>query len=159
MAEDRIERGLSLIFEGIGLLHAEFPLRQFTIDGRLVGDIGEIVAAAEYDIALDAIGAATHDGTTSTGRRVSVKATFQDELTFGRTPDLYLGIKLYRDGRHEVIFNGPGGVIYEAFRHRAGIGEKLLRFPNSRLRALSSCVSAADRVMRRIDMPSVKHSS
>jgi hypothetical protein len=150
MARDRIEAALAHIFEGITLLQAEFPLRQFTIDGRLVGDIGEIIAAAEFEVDLDIVGAAGYDGTTSDGRRVQIKCTFQDALTFGRTPDLYLGLKLYRDGRHEVIFNGPGRIIFDEFRGRAGIGERLLRFPNNRLRELSATVPEAERIRPRI---------
>lgn len=43
-----IECALSSIFAGIRLLKAAFPQKEFTIDGRLVGDIGEVIAAIEY---------------------------------------------------------------------------------------------------------------
>jgi len=71
-------------------------------------------------------------------RDVQIKATFQDHLTFRTVADLYLGIKLFEDGKHEVIFNGPGRIIYSRYAHRQGIGLKLLRFPISVLRQLSA---------------------
>ena len=103
--------------------------REFTIDGRLVGDIGEIIAALEYDVVLYEISQPDHDGTTSAGRRVQIKAKFKDSLTFKTVPDYYLGFKLFPDGRHEEIFNGPGNVIYERYKHLKGIGTQLLSFP------------------------------
>jgi hypothetical protein len=150
MTQDRIAEALKSIFYGIGLLQQSFSNRQFTIDGRLVGDIGEIIAAAEFDITLDETSQAKHDGVTSDGRKVQVKATFKDSLTYRTEPDYYLGLQLFRDGRHEVVFNGPGRIIGEAFRHRQGIGEALLSFPVSRLRKLSATIPEFDRIPRRI---------
>jgi hypothetical protein len=145
----RIEEALALIFRGIEILQKEFSHRRFTIDGRLVGDIGEIIAAAEFDIRLDDVSRAVHDGRTSTGRGVQIKATFQDHLTFKTTPELYLGFRLSRDGTHEVVFNGPGQIIFDHYAYRAGVGEKLLRFPNSVLKRLSAGIPDNLRVPKR----------
>ena len=46
---ESITEGLALIFKGIDRLREAFPNRAFTIDGRLVGDVGEVIAALEYD--------------------------------------------------------------------------------------------------------------
>ena len=104
---------------------------------------------------LDETSQATHDGVTSNGRRVQIKATFKDSLTFRTEPDYYLGLRLFREGGHEVIFNGPGQVIREAFGHRKGFGKALLSFPNSRLRGLSKKVREEDRIPRRRN--SIRH--
>jgi hypothetical protein len=149
MSAKQIEEALGHIFRGIGMLQTEFSQRRFTIDGRLVGDIGEIIAAAEFDIELDDVSQAVHDGRTSAGRAVQIKATFQNDLTFKTTPELYLGFKLFQDGRHEVVFNGPGQIIFDHYGHRAGIGSKLLRFPNSILKKLSADIPDNLRVPKR----------
>lgn len=150
MAHEQVAEALKSIFHGIALLQQNFSNRQFTIDGRLVGDIGEIIAAAEFDISLDETSQAKHDGVTSDGRKVQIKATFKDSLTFRTEPDYYLGLRLFRDGRHEVVFNGPGKVITAAFGHRQGFGEALLSFPVSRLRELSATVAEEDRIPLRM---------
>src|SRR4030042_3520704 len=98
-----IAEALKLIFQGISQLKRAFPGKEFTIDGRLVGDIGEVIAALEYDINLYSVLVAGHDGKTSDGRRVQIKATFKDSLTFKTVPEYYLGFKLYENGRHEEI--------------------------------------------------------
>ena len=149
MAQQGVARGLKLILQGIGILQHSFSNRKFTIDGRLVGDIGEIIAAAEFDIKLDETSQSRHDGETSDGRKVQIKATFKDSLTFRSVPDYYLGLKLNWDGTHEVIFNGPGHVISEHYSHRKGIGEILLSFQLAKLRELSATVADRDRVPRR----------
>lgn len=144
-----LNEGLSLIFRGIERLTEAFPGRRFTIDGRLVGDVGEVLAELEYDLTLHEVSQPDYDAETPDGRRVQIKATFKDSLTFTTTPDYYLGFKLNRDGTYEEIYNGPGLPIFEKFAHRSGIGAKLLSFPNQALRELSASVAPEDRIAKR----------
>jgi len=149
MTRAAITDALRQIFQGIKQLENAFPNRAFTIDGRLVGDIGEVIAALEYDLVLHGTSQPTHDADTADGRQVQIKATFKESLTFRRVPDYYLGFKLYEDGRHEEVFNGPGGLIYDRYATRKGIGETLLSFPISELRKLSTQVPEHERIPRR----------
>lgn len=151
--KNRLKVALASIFEGIDQLQAIAPNRRFTIDGRLVGGIGEIIAATEFDIILDEVSQERHDGVTSNGKKVQVKATFQNSLTIRKEPELYLGLKLYKDGRYDVIYNGPGHILTTAFGHRKGYGEVLHSFPIKKLEALSKTVNEEDRVPRRDTAP------
>ena len=144
-----IEEALTSIFRGIERLHEAFPSRRFTIDGRLVGDIGEVIAQLEYDLTLDRVSMRDHDAQMPNGRRIQIKATFKDSLTFKTRPDYYLGFKLYQDGRFEEVFNGPGKLILEKYSYRKDIGSKLISIPIKGLRALSGQVGDANRVPRR----------
>jgi hypothetical protein len=146
---DTISKALTSIFQGIEILTTAFPNRRFTIDGRLVGDIGEIIAALEYDIALDEKSQPDYDGQTSDGRKVQIKATFKESLTFTTVPDYYLGFKLSADGSYEEIYNGPGQILYTRYSHRKGIGATLLSFPISELRELSKAVVSGERIPKR----------
>ena len=146
--------GLSLIFQGIERLTTAFPGRRFTIDGRLVGDIGEVIAELEYDLKLHEVSQPEYDAVTPDGRRVQIKATFKDSLTFTTTPDYYLGFKLNRDGTYEEVYNGPGLPIFQKYSHRSGIGTKLLSFPNQVLRELSRSVPQQETIAKRTVPPS-----
>jgi hypothetical protein len=146
---DIITKALAAIFASIEQLREAFPGKEFTIDGRLVGDIGEVIAALEYDIKLYEIQQADHDGETLDGKRVQVKATFKDSLTFKTVPDYYLGFKLSENGGYEEVFNGPGRVIFERYKRRKGIGEALLSFPNRELKNLSNDVPQIERIRRK----------
>lgn len=144
-----INEALELIFQGIDRLKQAFPNRVFTIDGRLVGDIGEVIAALEYDMTVHDVSQAKHDGVTPDGRLVQVKATFKESLTFKSIPEWYLGFKLHPSGEYEEIYNGPGELIYERYSHRKGIGKSLLSFPVAELRKISATVPAGQRIARR----------
>ncbi len=149
MPHHAISDALHKIFEGIDDLKAAFGKRSFTIDGRLVGDVGEVIAAIEYDIQLHDSIQPCHDGATSDGRKVQIKATFKDCLTFRTVPEYYLGLKLHRNGSYEEVFNGPGKVIYDYYVKRKGIGKSLLSFPISVLRCLSDVIQEKERIPRR----------
>lgn len=149
MSHESIDAALKQIFSGITQLQEAFPGRAFTIDGRLVGDIGEVIAEIEYDLVLDEVSQPGYDATTPDGRRVQIKATFKDSLTFRTVPDYYLGFKLSEDGTFEEIFNGPGSMIHERYGHRSGIGENLLSFPLSVMRKLSAAVAPDQRIQKR----------
>lgn len=144
-----IAQALHQIFAGIKTLTDAFPSKPFTIDGRLVGDIGEVIAALDYDVKLYEELRAGHDGETSQGWKVQIKATFKDKLTFRTTPDYYLGLQLFPDGSFKEIYNGPGDMILNRYKHRAGIGKQLLSFPIGELTALSSRIPATQKIALR----------
>jgi hypothetical protein len=60
-----------------------------------------------------------------------------------------LGFKLFPDGRHEEVFNGPGRVIFDRYASRANIGRELLPFPIKELQRLSADVPEAQRIPKR----------
>lgn len=145
---ENIAKGLSLIFQGIKQLQEAFDHRAFTVDGRLVGDVGEVVAEINYELLLDKKSRKGYDAKTLDGRDIQIKATFKNALTFRYVPELYLGFKLHEDGTFEEVFNGPGSLIYERFSTRKGIGVDLLSFPLAALRLLSKQVPPEQRVQR-----------
>ncbi|MCB4791339.1 MAG: hypothetical protein LHV68_05570 [Elusimicrobia bacterium] len=145
-----LAKSLALIFKGIKGLRDTFNNeRQFTIDGRLVGDIGEVIVAIEYKVVLDKTSQPCYDATSLDGRRVQIKATFQNQLTFKIVPDYYIGLKLNENGTYEEVYNGPGKYIRERYSKRKGIGVNLLRFPVSELKKLQTNVNKDEKIPRR----------
>ena len=104
-----------------------------------------MLAELKYDLTLDEVSAPDHDAQMRDGRRVQIKATFKNSLTFKKCPDYYLGLKLYQNGKFDEVFNGPGLLILKRYSYRRGIGKKQLSFPIRNLRALSAQVGDADR--------------
>ena len=71
-----VKEALRQIFSGIDLLKSNSRSgRKFTIDSRLVGDIGEVIAEREFELTLDEVSRKGHDAKTADGRDVQVKAT------------------------------------------------------------------------------------
>lgn len=123
----------------------------FTLDGRLVGDIGEVVAEELFQIELHEKLMHYYDAVTTyePTLNVQIKATFKDSLTYNHAPDYYIGIKLYANGDHSVVYNGPGKYIQEEFEHRKGIGKDLLSFPVKKLEEISQRIKESERIRRK----------
>lgn len=147
---ETIQKALENIFSGIRLLKKALPEKEFTIDGRLVGDIGEALVQRDYDVKLFDLLVKGYDGETSDGKLVQIKATFKDSLTFRSVPDFYIGIKINEDGTYREIYNGPGFKIKKRYGHRKGFGKKLLSFPISVLSELSEEVPETQKIAKRV---------
>ena len=158
MREERLgklELEIKRLNKAVDSLKKLYPSKKsgFTLDGRLVGDIGEAVAEELFQIELyeglkrhyDAI--TTYDPQLN----VQIKATFKESLTYNHSPHYYIGIKLFHNGDFRVIYNGPGKYIYEEYKHRKGIGTKLLSFPIKRLECISNTIDEAEKIEYRDD--------
>ena len=94
--------------------------KQFSLDGKLVGDIGEVLAAEKYGLKLLNENAPVHDAEEiATGRMVQIKSSFKGYCYFpfgdDRIPEYFLGIVIDEDGKIEELFNGPGSFIVEHY--------------------------------------------
>lgn len=122
--------------------------KQFTLDGRLVGDIGEVLAEEFYDIKLFEDLQKHHDATCSDGRHVQIKATMKKSLTFpvDHIPLYYIGIQIHSNGEFTEIFNGPGAVAWEAVKNRKATKTNLHSVSISALSKLNATVKDSDRI-------------
>jgi hypothetical protein len=105
----------------VAALQQSYPKKRFTLDGRLVGDLGEVLAESLYDIRLFTGLEKHYDAICSDGRLVQIKTTLKDSLTFpcNHIPDYYLGIKILPDGSCQEVFNGPGIIAHELIKNRS----------------------------------------
>jgi hypothetical protein len=101
-------------------LRTAFPKKRFTLDGRLVGDIGEALAEQIYALTVFDRFERHHDAKADDGRLVLVKATMQGTLTFpaDHIPECYLGLSIDATGTATEVFNGPGSRRAEQSRAR-----------------------------------------
>jgi len=148
---ENIACALQQLCSAVEGLQQSYPMKRFTLDGRLVGDIGEIVASLHYALTLNEGLTKHHDAVSDDGRNVQIKATFSSHLTFpiNHVPDYYIGIKLNRDGTFEEIYNGPGSLIKEALSRRKPTSNGLHGGLMSQLRKLNVLVDDSDRIPER----------
>lgn len=93
--------------------------RKFTLDGRLVGDIGELLLCPDFKVLpSEKPDGHAHDlvGETQTGRvQVQVKlrrATKGGRIEFKYQPECLVVIECSEDwSRWRIIYNGPGNVV------------------------------------------------
>lgn len=146
-----IPDALRQLQEIVSQLHEAFPHKKFTLDGRLVGDLREILVVSAYDIKLFWKLEKHHDGVTSDGRLVQIKTTLKDSLTFpcNYVPDYYLGIKIKADGSFQEIYNGPGRLIESLVTNLKPTQKNLHSISISRLLKLNEQVPDNERIPSR----------
>lgn len=150
-----IKDSIKSLLEITDNLRDKYPSRKFTLDGRLVGDIGEILADHLFEIDLYGKQAKHYDATLKkdTNKKVQIKATMKNSLTFpiGHTPEYYLGLKISVSGHVNVIFNGPGLIIQDYLnKNRKRPKTGLYNVSNSILQTLDAQVNDEERIPKKI---------
>jgi len=140
----------------VAQLQATYPKKRFTLDGRLIGDLGETLVEGAYDVEIFEGLEKHHDGKSSDGRLVQIKATMQRALTFpgDPVPDYHLEIQIHRDGTFSEIFNGPGSIAAKAIENRQIPKTNLHSISITALGRLDALVSEKDRIPKRFNQPS-----
>ena len=146
-----IHRAVKDLLRIVEALHKQHPKKKFTLDGRLVGDLGEVLVEKDYDLELYEGLEKHHDGETPDGRRVQIKATMKKSLTFpvDHIPDYYIGIKIHPDGSYTEVFNGPGAIAWETVKNRSPTKTNLHSVSLYALEKLDNMVGVSDRINRR----------
>jgi hypothetical protein len=143
-----IPEAVKELLEVVRRLQEAYPAKRFTLDGRLVGDIGEILVKESYDVELSSGIHKHHDGITPDRRQVQIKATMKKSLTFpaDHVPEYYLGIVIHPDGGFDEVFNGRGRTAQLAVRGRTRPKTNLHSVSISALAKLNAGVREKDRI-------------
>lgn len=114
---------LDALYKSSGRLEAIFPGRKFTLDGHLVGSIGEVIAAYMFGLDLTPASTMGHDGIAPDGRRVEIKLTQGTSVAIRHEPDHLLALYRPKGGPVRVVYNGPGARPWEAAGKKASNGQ------------------------------------
>lgn len=140
-AKDKIQELIKIVFD----LEKNFVGRHFTLDGHLVGSIGEVMAAYHYEIQLYEASAPIHDGKSPDGREVQIKMTQGDNILIGEIPDYLIALHMDRTtGGITEIYNGPGKEPWNRGSLNQKNNNKSMRV--SMLAELDECVSDSNRI-------------
>lgn len=112
---------IELLFAAINRLKEKYKHHNklFTLDGKLVGDIGEVLVAEHYGLTLYGNNSPIHDGfvTSDKSKQVQIKASFNNYFYFTKNitkiPQYFIAVLLKEDGTFEEIYNGTGALVYE----------------------------------------------
>ncbi len=129
--------------------------RKFTLDGNLVGDIGEVLAAEKYGIKLHPPGNNIHDGIEiKSGKEVQIKSSFGCQSYFptnkDHIPDYLLAIKIKNNGKIVELYNGPGSLIQKEYIEKRQLKyaprKYLFRLSGNILQKINKDVSESDKI-------------
>lgn len=138
-----IKHQVQRLVEIVAQLEAEFPGRHFTLDGHLVGSIGEVMAAYYYGIELYAASTEIHDGEVD-GKKVQIKISQQDNIVINHEPDYLIVLYLNRNGNIYEVYNGPGKLPWESASKRDSHNNKHMRV--NKLKELDKAVDECRRI-------------
>jgi hypothetical protein len=125
-------------------LNRAFQGRRFTLDGHLVGSIGEVLTADFYGLALLPTGEARHDARDPNGTLVQIKTTQASSVGLRSRPDHLLVVQLDARGTISEVYNGPGKLAWDAAGKMQSNGQRQIRV--AKLRALMETVPQRTRL-------------
>lgn len=105
------------LYATVGRLETMFPSRHFTLDGHLVGSLGEVIAEHYYGVTLYPASTEGHDGHIG-NLQVEVKAAQGATVAISSEPQHLLVFKLLPSGEFEEHYNGPGAPVWARFSDR-----------------------------------------
>ena len=142
MLSDKIKELYKITTE----LERSYPGRKFTIDGHLVGSIGEVIVAEHYGLTLLRNSTKTHDAVSIDGKYVQIKATQVNGISISSEPDYVIVIKLFSDGSWEEIYNGTGKPVWDNAGKMQKNGQRPISL--SKLKRLMNSVEKRDMITR-----------
>ena len=146
--KEKMDRVWIKIRKMIGIvseLEAEFPGRHFTLDGHMVGSIGEVMAAYYYGIELYKSSTERHDGIVG-DREVQIKITQRDDIVINAEPSYLIVLYLTREGDIYEVYNGPGKAPWDTAGKKDGHNNSHMRV--NKLMELDKMVPDADRILQ-----------
>ena len=131
------------LLDQVNALETMFPGRHFTLDGHLVGSVGEVAAAYHYAIKLFPPSTELHDGSVG-NRNVQIKITQTDNVLIGWKPKYLIVLYLAKTGNIYEVYNGPGIIPWKTPGKPDKRGYKHLRV--NKLMSLDKEIKPKDRI-------------
>jgi hypothetical protein len=111
-------------------LEKMFPNRKFTLDGCLVGSLGEVWAANKYDFELFKNSHEKHDAQSEDGKLIQIKTTQRKRIALSSCPNYLLVLHL--DPKNpklfEEIYYGDGKRVWKQCGKQQKNGQRPISF-------------------------------
>lgn len=150
-----LKKQVGLLLNITNELAKRYPPKKFTLDGRLIGDIGETMAVKTYQIELYQKVETKYDAFIErSSKKVQIKSTMKDSISYPKThhPERFLALKILENGDCVELYNGPTDPIkkYLALKKRKGSENfNFINIKANTLTALNEKVKHKDRIPKR----------
>ena len=131
------------LLDQVNALETIFPGRHFTLDGHLVGSVGEVAAAYHYGIKLFPPSKERHDGIVG-NRNIQIKIAQTENVLIEEEPEYLIVLYLARAGKIYEVYNGSGAIPWKAPGKPDKRGYKHLRV--NKLISLDKEIKPEDRI-------------
>ena len=148
MDHDKFTKNVRQLYSIVNDLEEMFPGRPFTLDGHLVGSLGECLVADAYDLKLMPPSNPGFDALTKDGKKVEIKATQATSVAFRSCSDYTIIIRILKNGTFEEYYNGPGFPIWEQFKGRKKPSNGQYQTSINKVKNLNKFVSVTDKIQK-----------
>lgn len=139
MNKNQFKLAIQNIYTAVDELKRAFPGRKFTLDGKIVGDIGEAIAAISCQIYLDEKSRNDWDGwwrdINGNRKEVQIRATQCDTTYLKKPPGngtlLIFKIDRQKMGEYNMVYNGDIMLVWNTVKHQKS-KEKTISLVNLR---------------------------
>jgi hypothetical protein len=131
--------------------------RKFTLDGHLVGSIGEVVAAYSFGLTLYPTSRKGHDAEAVDGRGIQIKLTGgKIGVALSSEPEHLIVLQL-RDCKFTIVYNGLGAPVWRSCGVRPEGKQRPIRL--SKLQTLDRHVGDGDRLVLQRELPDLSETN
>lgn len=141
-----LEAKIRELYRIIAELEELYPGRKFTLDGHVLGSIGEVYAAERYGLSLLKASSEKHDACSPDGKMVQIKITQTDRVSIYSEPDYLIVLKMNSDGNIEEVYNGKGSIPWNIAGKPQKNGQKSIGL--KKLALLNETVPPEDIIQR-----------
>lgn len=148
--DEKLSESIRELYAIVNRLETDYSQhnRHFTLDGHLLGSIGEVYATERYGIELTKSSSECHDGTTKDERKrdVQIKVTQRNTIGLSSEPKYLIVLRIDERGSFEEVFNGPGDIVWELVKDKKLPKNGQYQISLSKLRTLNENVALEDRI-------------
>ena len=130
----RLPSAVATIYRAVAELESLYP-RKFTLDGHLVGSIGEVVAAEALGLTLYPMSRSGHDAYDANGD-VQIKMTAGKSVAMRADCVRLVVLRIISPEEAEIVYDGPGSPAWACAGNRGTNGQRVVSL--SKLRALAT---------------------
>lgn len=119
MNEEELQKTITELWEIVKRLENNYKEddRKFTIDGHLLGSIGEVYAKEKFKLKLLPNSEKSHDAEdTKSGKKYQIKITQRNKVGLRNKPDNLIVIKIDENGFPHIVYNGCGETVWELIK-------------------------------------------
>lgn len=134
-----LPKQVATILTAIDELETEYPGRKFTMDGHMMGSIGEVIAAKTFGFKLLPASSKSHDAICTTRGNVQIKITGirGSRIIFNQPEcDHLIVLKITSPTTAAVIYDGRGKPVCDALCKPTSTGQRSISI--SRIRQIAT---------------------
>ena len=101
------------LYAAVAELEKTYAGRKFTLDGHLLGSVGEVLAETALKMRLLKMSAPVHDAVCEDRGDVQIKITAKRSIALRHACNHLIIFQVVSPAEAEIFYDGPGNIVWE----------------------------------------------